>query len=107
MAKNAATLWSRYDWKNGFGLGLGVTYTGQREGLLPTTANDLKPLNLPAYTVVDAGLYYQRGIYSLNLKFGNIFNKKYFESSGGGSQGRVQIQPGQPRYATLTARITL
>lgn len=106
VAKNAANLWSRYDWKNGLGVGLGVTYTGQREGVLPTTANDLKPLNLPAYTVVDSGLYYQHGVLSLNLKIGNIFNKKYFESSGGGSQGRVQIQPGQPRYATLTARVS-
>jgi iron complex outermembrane receptor protein len=106
VAKNALNFWSRYDWDNGLGLGLGITYTGQREGVLPTQLNDLKRLDLPAYTVVDAGVYYTKERYSLNLKLGNILNKKYFENSGGGSQGRVQIQPGQPRYATLTARVT-
>lgn len=105
VAKNAANLWSRYDFDNGFGVGLGVTYTGQREGVLPTQANDLKPLDLPAYTVVDVGLYYTKERYSLNLKIGNLLNEKYFENSGAGSQGRVQIQPGQPRYLTLTGRV--
>jgi iron complex outermembrane receptor protein len=106
VARNAANLWTRYDWQNGFGVGLGVTYTGQREGVLPTQATDLKRLNLPAYTVVDAGLYYSTKKFSVNLKLGNILDKKYFENSGGGSQGRVQIQPGQPRYLTLTTRVT-
>jgi iron complex outermembrane receptor protein len=55
--------------------------------------------------VVDAGIYYKQERYSLNLKIGNILNERYYENSGGGSQGRVQIQPGQPRYATLTARV--
>lgn len=105
VAKNAANLWTRYDWENGLGIGLGVTYTGQREGVLPTQLNDLKRLNLPAYTVVDLGFYYTQERYSVNLKVGNILNEKYFENSGGGSQGRVQIQPGQPRYLTLTGRV--
>ena len=105
VAENAANFWTRYDWTNGFGVGLGVTYTGQREGVLPTTVSDLKRLILPAYTVVDAGIYYKQERYSLNLKIGNILNERYYENSGGGSQGRVQIQPGQPRYATLTARV--
>lgn len=104
VAKNAANLWSRYDWNNGFGVGLGVTYTGPREGILPTRLDDLKPLHLPGYMLVDAGLYYKADAWSVNLKFGNIFDKKYFESSGAGSSGRVQIQAGQPRYATLTTR---
>lgn len=106
VAKNAANFWTRYDFENGFGVGIGVTYTGQREGVLPTQATDLKRLNLPAYTVVDGGLYYTHDAMAVNLKLGNILNKKYYENSGGGSQGRVQIQPGQPRYVTLTARYT-
>lgn len=105
VAENAANIWTRYDFDNGLGFGLGVTYTGQREGVLPTQATDLKRLDLPAYTVVDFGVYYTKERYSLNLKIGNVLNEKYFENSGGGSQGRVQIQPGSPRYATLTARV--
>ncbi|PKB19024.1 iron complex outermembrane receptor protein [Novosphingobium kunmingense] len=104
VARHAANLWTRYDWENGFGVGLGVTYTGQREGVLPTQLSDLKRLDLPAYTVVDMGFYYSRDRYSINLKVGNVLNKTYFQNSGGGSQGRVQIQPGDPRYLTLTAR---
>jgi iron complex outermembrane receptor protein len=107
VAKDAANMWTRYDWENGFGVGLGVTYTGQREGVLPTVVTDQKRLILPAYTVVDAGLYYTKEKWSLNLKLGNLLDKKYFENSGAGSQGRVQIQPGQPRYFTLTARVSL
>jgi iron complex outermembrane receptor protein len=106
VAKNAANLWTRYDWQNGFGVGLGVTYTGPRAGILPTSAADLKPLDLPSYLLVDAGLYYKTDSFSMNLKLGNILDKKYFESSGAGSSGRVQIQAGQPRYATLTTRFS-
>lgn len=106
VAKDAANFWTRYDWENGFGLGLGVTYTGPREGILPTDAADLKPLHLPGYLLVDAGVYYKHDNVSVNLKIGNVFDKKYFESSGAGSSGRVQIQAGQPRYVTLTTRLS-
>lgn len=104
VAENAANIWTRYDFESGLGFGLGVTYTGQREGVLPTAVGDQKRLDLPAYTVVDFGVYYQKERYSINLKVGNLLNEKYYESSGAGSQGRVQIQPGSPRYATVTAR---
>ncbi len=104
VAENAANIWTRYDFDNGLGFGLGVTYTGQREGVLPTQSTDLKRLDLPAYTVVDFGVYYTKEHYSINLKVGNLLNERYFENSGAGSQGRVQIVPGSPRYATLTAR---
>jgi iron complex outermembrane receptor protein len=103
VAPNAANLWTRYDLPNGLGIGAGVVYTGDRAGLLPTAATDVKLLDLPAYVVVDTGLYYTRGGYSLNLKVGNILNKKYYESAG--ATGRIQISPGQPRYLTLTGRV--
>lgn len=103
VANDAANLWMRYDWKNGLGLGLGVTYTGDRDGLLPTSATDLKTLDLPAYTVVDAGLYYDTGHLALNLKIGNLFDTRYYESAG--ATGRIQIAAGQPRNVTLTARV--
>ncbi|MEA3003157.1 MAG: iron complex outerrane recepter protein [Sphingomonadales bacterium] len=103
VASNAANLWMRYDFDNGLGFGLGVTYTGDREGLLPTVATDLKTLDLPAYAVADMGIYYTHENASLNLKIGNIFDKKYYESAG--ATGRIQIAPGQPRYLTLTGRV--
>jgi iron complex outermembrane receptor protein len=103
VANDAANLWARYDLENGLGFGLGVTYTGDREGLLPTVATDLKTLDLPAYAVVDAGVYFTREHYSLNLKIGNVLDKRYYESAG--ATGRIQIAPGHPRYLTLTARV--
>ena len=103
VANDAANLWMRYDWKNGLGLGLGVTYTGDRDGLLPTSSSDLKTLDLPAYTVVDSAIYYDTEHLSINLKVGNLFDKRYYESAG--ATGRIQISPGQPRNVTLTTRV--
>jgi iron complex outermembrane receptor protein len=105
VAPNAANLWTRYDWENGLGVGLGVTYTGDREGVLPTTASDLKTLDLPAYTVADGAIYWERNRFSFTLKIGNIFDKKYYASSGGGSLGKFQISPGSPRNITIAARM--
>ena len=105
VAPNAANVWSRYDWSNGLGLGFGLTYTGDRAGLLPTSATDLKTLDLPAYVVADTAVYWVKNRYSLTLKVGNLFDKKYFASSGGGSLGRLQIVPGDPRYITLAAKV--
>jgi len=102
-AKHSGNLWARYDWENGFGLGLGVTYTGKRAGRLPPSTTDLNVLELPAYTVVDAGLYYTlNDNVSFNLKAGNIFNEKYLESAGFTPQ--IQLAPGAPRNLTLSAR---
>lgn len=105
VAPDAANLWTRYDWENGLGVGLGVTYTGHRQGVLPTTASDLKTLDLPAYTVADGAIYWERDRYSLTLKIGNIFDKRYYASSGGGSLGKFQVIPGEPRNVTFAARI--
>ena len=102
-AKHSGNLWTRYDWENGFGLGLGVTYTGKRAGRLPPAATDLNVLTLGAYTLVDLGLYYTlNDNLSFNLKAGNIFDEKYLESAGFTPQ--IQLAPGAPRNLTLSAR---
>jgi len=106
VAKNSANLWSRYDiasgWLKGLGIGLGVVYTGERSGILPSTA-DRRDLALPAYTVVDLGLYYIWERYAFNLKIGNVFDKTYYESTGQTAQ--VQVAPGAPRNVTLSMRV--
>jgi len=103
VPRHSANLWTRYDFANGLGLGLGITHTGQREGTLlaPSASGHL---NLPAYTIVDAGIYYQIGNLALNLKIGNLFDKRYIESSGAGTSGNLQIAAGAPRNAILSAR---
>lgn len=104
VATNAANLWTRYDWDNGLGVGFGLTFTGDREGLLPTVASDLKTLDLPAYTVADFGVYYVNPRFTANLKVGNLFDKKYYESAG--ATGRIQIAPGTPRNVVLSLAAT-
>ena len=104
-AKNSANLWSRYDvkggWLKGLGVGVGLVYTGERPGTLPTTA-DRRIIRLPAYTVADLGFYYIHDRYAFNLKIGNVFDKRYYESAG--FTADLQIVPGAPRNVSLSMR---
>jgi iron complex outermembrane recepter protein len=103
VARNGASLWSRYDVPsgplNGLGVGVGVVYTGDREGMLPLAANNPGTLPLPSYTVVDAALYYLFDRYSITFKVGNLFDKVYYESAG--ATPLVQVLPGAPRNLEL------
>ncbi|GIL41148.1 ferrichrome-iron receptor [Rhodospirillales bacterium TMPK1] len=106
IPKHNAHLWTRYDLADGMlaglGFGLGIAYTGDRPGLLPTATSN-SPLTLPSYTVVDLGLYYVAERYDLTFKISNLFDRRYFESTG--FTGQTQIVPGQPRIAVLSARV--
>ncbi|MDE2486078.1 MAG: TonB-dependent receptor [Alphaproteobacteria bacterium] len=99
VADNSANIWSRYDLPRGFGLGLGVTYTGDREGVQVTSSKPTR-LDLPAYTVVDAVIYYEHANWQANLKFGNLLDERYYESAG--ATGPIQIAPGAPRNITVS-----
>jgi iron complex outermembrane receptor protein len=105
VAKNAVNLWSRYDIKggvlNGLGIGVGIVYTGDRVGLLPTSTES-RTLPLPSYTVTDLGFYYVYDRYALTLKVGNVFDKNYIESAG--SLAQVRLLPGAPRNVLLSVR---
>lgn len=106
--RNAFNLWSRYDFKGGmldnFGFGIGVSYIDARVGLLPTAAAPTAILALPAYTTVDLGLYYKASsAIDLTIKVTNLFDQRYIESAG--FTGDINLVPGTPRFATLTARM--
>jgi iron complex outermembrane receptor protein len=106
VPENNAHLWTRYDFQegslHGLGLGLGVSYVGDRTGLLPTATSSAL-LTLPAYTIADAAVYYKlNDRVDLTLKVTNIFDKVYYESAGFSAD--IQIVPGEPRTLTLTAR---
>lgn len=109
---DAFNFWTRYDFQNKalsrFGIGLGVSYIGERAGLLPTTLNDTRPqggtLPLPSYTTVDAGLYVKAtDAINVTLLVNNLFDRRYIESAG--FSGDIQLVPGTPRLLTLTARV--
>ncbi len=102
---NAAHLWTRYDVPEGafknLGFGFGISYTGQRTGLLPT-ASSSAVMPLPEYTVADAAIYYRFRNMDITFKVSNLTDKIYYESAG--FTGDINIVPGEPRTATLSFR---
>lgn len=102
---DSAHLWSRYDVTHGplmgLGLGVGLIYSGERSGLTPTKIG-APMLELPAYTRVDAALYYDIGPYLISFKIQNLFDKRYFESAG--FNGDINLLPGAPRLFSLSVR---
>ncbi|MFC3562715.1 TonB-dependent siderophore receptor [Pedobacter jamesrossensis] len=92
--KHSASLWSRYDFKGtglikDIGLGAGVQYSGTK---LPLYIRDFI---LPAYTLVDAALYYVPSGKKVQLavNVNNILNKTYWV----GAQNYLRLFPGTPR----------
>lgn len=87
-------------WQKGtqtLGLNLLVNYVGKRSGDSPT--NTSNGFNLSAYTLVNAGAYYQANPqlrYQFNIH--NLFDKSYYLSS----YSNVWVQAGEPLKATFS-----
>jgi iron complex outermembrane recepter protein len=79
--KNAASLWTTYEFQKGdlrgLGIGLGLNYVGDREGDLNNT------YRLGSYITTNAALFYKADKWRLGLNFKNIGNVKFVESSFG------------------------
>jgi iron complex outermembrane recepter protein len=71
----------------GFGVGAGVFYIGDRQGDLDNS------FTLPSYTRTDAALFYQRNNWEASLNFQNLFDVDYIKSS---ETYREAIRPGNP-----------
>lgn len=92
--KHSASFWSRYDFKGigalkDIGFGAGVQYSGSK---LPLYIRDFV---LPAYTLVDAALYYAPAgkKVQLSVNINNILNKTYWV----GAQNYLRLFPGTPK----------
>lgn len=100
-----AHLWTRYDVPQGqlagLGFGLGVSYVGRRNGVIPTAKSALT-LPLDAYTTVDAAVYYAWGPYEATLKVSNLADAHYLDSAG--TQGSLGVMPGGVRKIETTLR---
>jgi iron complex outermembrane receptor protein len=98
---HTASVFTRYDIDggplDGLGFSLGVNYASKRYGNLPTTGTRL---DLPGYTVVDAGIYYKKGDFSTSLQFKNLLDKTYYESA----TSNTRITPGAPASVVLSAK---
>lgn len=91
VPRNSASLWTTYERviaeQQRLGLGLGGFFVDDRAGDTENT------FTLPSYLRTDAALYYQAPAFRASLNFQNLFDIRYFESSG---FGRERITPGAP-----------
>lgn len=94
--KNQGSIWSKYEFRSGklkgFGIGAGVYYVGERtfgfqgvDGILPSKG--------PAYTLLNAALYYRINRIQLQANFNNLTNKTHWV----GGYDSSRLYPGAPR----------
>lgn len=92
---HSGSLWSSYEFGNGFGVGAGAFYSGDR------FADDDNTVTLPRYVRYDAALFYKAKRFEANLNLNNVTDKQYYEAATNNNQ----IGPGAPFNVVLTARM--
>jgi len=96
LPRHQASAWTRYDFNDRFGLGLGVVH---QSGQYATISNAVW---LPAYTRVDAAAYFRvSDAFSLQLNVENLTDAGYFASAHTDNN----IQPGEPLNVKLSAKL--
>jgi iron complex outermembrane receptor protein len=98
---HSASLWARYNypsmiWDGFVGASLGARYESERY----TDEEADKRVQLPAYRVMDLGLYYERMSSKYALNIGNLTNEEYYV----GGKDDIQIRPGEPLKITLSVQ---
>jgi catecholate siderophore receptor len=94
LPKNTFSLWNRYDFTPGWGVGLGVINRG---AMYTSTDNTVR---LPGFTRVDAAVYAKLDKnLRAQLNIENLFDTKYFASA----HNNNNISPGSP----IAARVSL
>lgn len=106
---NQAGLWVRYDFSNGLlkglGLGLGSNYVSERNTFATYTKGaDGKELGLtlPAYTILDAAIYYRVEKFRISANLNNILNQTHWV----GGYDYVRLYPGTPRNYLISVGYT-
>jgi iron complex outermembrane recepter protein len=88
---NSASLWSRYDFTlpalRGLGVGMGANHSGEK---IPWFTREFM---IPAYTLVDAAVYYKVRDLQIAANINNIFNTSYWF----GAINYTRLYPGAPR----------
>ncbi|WP_228458644.1 TonB-dependent siderophore receptor [Chryseobacterium aureum] len=98
-SKNSVTIWTRYNFSSieflkDFGIGAGMAYQSSK---VPWFTRSFE---LPAYTTIDAALYFTpANTVQLSFNLNNITNKVYWI----GAQNYLRLFPGTPRNYLLTA----
>lgn len=92
--RNSANLWVMYQLNEGWNLGGGLNYVGDRY----TSADNL--VTLDSYVTADAAAMYRSKGYDLALNLKNLTDKEYYASGHGTSN--LLNGPGAPRRAEVT-----
>lgn len=96
LPRHQLTAWTRYDLTDRFGIGGGLVHQSRQ---FASMSNNVV---LPAYTRVDAALYFNAtDTLSLQFNVENLFDENYYASAHGDNN----IQPGTPLNATIGARL--
>jgi iron complex outermembrane receptor protein len=94
----AFSAWTKYTLQDGplkgLGFGLGGRFYTEQEGDI-TYSN---PFELPAYGVMDAALYYERGLFHMQVNIDNVLNERYFI----GAYDDLYVLPGEPLTVQAT-----
>lgn len=81
--ENSVNLWTTYKFQRGllqgFGVGLGLFYVGERQPDLENT------FTVPGYLRTDASIFYRWGQFRTALNVRNLFDIDYFEKGDSGS----------------------
>jgi catecholate siderophore receptor len=104
-AHDQANLWTTYDFDEGYKLGLGVNYLGQRDAFKTAAGEDY---HVPSYVTFDGMASYRiNDNLTLQLNGYNLFNKNYFSNSYFSSATENHVVPGAGRTVTLSAIVSL
>jgi len=91
VPRNSASVYTTFDLGHGFGVGGGTVSMGGRY-----TSND-DSVSLPAFTVVNAVVYYRHGRWEARLNCNNLLNHRYWITAGEGTDYTGQtVMPGAP-----------
>lgn len=90
VPEHAVSGWVRYTVQDGplkgFGVGVGGKYYSAQEGDQSYT----NPFKLPAYGLVNAALYYDRGPFYARVNFDNVLDREYYK----GAYNDLYVLPG-------------
>ncbi|HEY3047066.1 MAG TPA: TonB-dependent siderophore receptor [Polaromonas sp.] len=94
--KHSGFVWAMKDLGNGFSLGGGLNYVGERFASLTNL------VTLPSYLTADLAGIYKTGRYEIGVNLKNVTDKKHYISSHGSNDNL--IVPGAPRELQVTLR---
>jgi iron complex outermembrane recepter protein len=97
---HSASLWTTYEIQSGnlqgLGFGLGLFFTGERQG------DNANSFEADSFVRTDAAVFYRRDTWQAAINVRNLFDVDYIESVG---NSRARITPGEP--LTIIGSVTV